>query len=202
MTGAGKIARLPRDIREQLNRRLQDGERGTDLAAWLNRLPETQTARSPESGGNRFSEQDLSAWEQGGHRDWLAQQAALAQVRQLAAEVAELQPAGEGALTDTLAGFLSAQYVVAAKAAVRQAAGDAVDLKTLQALCGDVVALRRGDQNAEWLRLEREKLDGAKKSDQAKALEFCLEETRQWPDVEERFRAAFAQLKERKKGAR
>jgi len=158
VTPNGKIARLPRDIRDQLNRRLDDGEPGNRLVEWLNSLPEVQTAQSPKSDGNPLSKEDLSEWEASGYRDWLAQQAALEQVRQVSADAAELAQAGEGALTDTLAQFLSAQYVVAAKAAVRRAAGAAVDLKTLQVLCNDVVALRRGDQHAEWLRLEREKL--------------------------------------------
>ena len=202
MTCLEKIARLPRDIRNQLNRRLQDDEPGTRLVEWLNSLPEVQTAQSPESGGNLFNEQDLSEWEQGGYRDWLAQQAALEQVRQLSADVAELKQAGEGALTDTLAQFLSAQYVVAAKAAVRQASGKPLDLKTLQVLCNDVAALRRGDQNAEWLRFEREKFAEARKDEQERALELCLDESKQWPDVRELFRAAFVQHKERSKGIR
>jgi len=33
MTRVGKIARLPREIREQLNRRLQDGEPGKRLVS-------------------------------------------------------------------------------------------------------------------------------------------------------------------------
>src|SRR6266704_6524752 len=36
MSRFGKIARLPLDTREQLNRRLQDGEIGKDLVGWLN----------------------------------------------------------------------------------------------------------------------------------------------------------------------
>lgn len=32
-------------------------------------------------------------------------------------------------------------------------------LQRLRLLCGDLVALRKGDHNAQWLRLEREKLD-------------------------------------------
>ena len=200
MTRNGKIARLPRDIRNQLNRRLQDGEPGNRLVEWLNSLPEVKTAQSPESGENLLTEQDLSGWKEGGHRDWLVQQAALEQVHQLSDDVAELTQAGEGPLTNTLAQFLSAQYVVAAKAAVRQAAGGAVDLKTLQPLCSDLVALRRGDQNAEWLRIEREKLDEARRNDQQKALTLCLEESRKWPDIQELFRAAFKKIIEREKG--
>jgi len=200
MTGNEKIGRLPREIREQLNRRLHDGEQGRQLLEWLKSLPEVQTAQSPTSGENLLNEQDLSEWKQGSYRDWLAQQAALEQVRQLSADVAELAQAGEGALTDTLAQSLSAQYVVAAKAAVRQAAGAAVDLKTLQVLCNDLAALRRGVQNAEWLRLDREKFSETRKDDQLKALEVCLDETKKWPDVEKLFRAAFAQLEVREKG--
>jgi hypothetical protein len=186
MTHKGKIARLPREIREQLNRRLLDGQPELEVLAWLRALPEARAAQLPESDGNPLSEQDLSEWQATGHRDWLAQQSALDQVRQLSAEVAELEQAGEGALTNKLAQFLGAQYVVAAKAAVRQAAGAAVDLKTLQVLCGDLVALRRGDQNAGWLRLEREKLELLKKktaqSDAAKEVlksPYSIEEQNQ-----------------------
>ena len=80
----------------------------------------------------------------------------LAAVREMTAEVAELNQAAEQPLTDTLAQFLAAQYVLAAKAAVRAAGGQPLDLKSLRPLCGDVAALRRGDQNAERLRIERE----------------------------------------------
>jgi hypothetical protein len=40
MSGKGKIARLPRGIRDQLNRRLDEGEAGTGLVRWLNALAE------------------------------------------------------------------------------------------------------------------------------------------------------------------
>src|SRR5713101_951139 len=38
----GKIARLPLAIRQELNRRLQNGEQGKKLVAWLNALPEVR----------------------------------------------------------------------------------------------------------------------------------------------------------------
>jgi hypothetical protein len=200
MTHNEKITRLPREIREQLNRRLRDGEPGVRLLDWLNSLPEVRTAQSPECGGNLVSEQDLTGWQASGYCNWLSQQAVLEQVRQMSADVAELEQAGEGALTNKLAQFLSAQYVVAAKDAVQKAAGGAVDLKTLQMLCGDLVALRRGDQNAEWLRIEREKLDEARKSAQQKSLEYVLDICKKWPDVMDLFRTAYAQFEKREKG--
>jgi len=35
----GKIGRLPKAIREQVNRRLEHGEQARPLIAWLNALP-------------------------------------------------------------------------------------------------------------------------------------------------------------------
>jgi len=53
MTRLGKIARLPRGIREELNRRLADGEVGRSLLEWLNALPEVTTALAAHFGGGR-----------------------------------------------------------------------------------------------------------------------------------------------------
>jgi hypothetical protein len=77
---------------------------------------------------------------------------------ELLAEVTLLKVASKEPLTDSLAQFLTAQYVLAVKAAVGKANGKPLDVKRLQAMCGDVTALRRGDQNAEWLCIERERL--------------------------------------------
>ena len=108
--------------------------------------------------------------------------------RQLSADVAELKPAGEGALTDTLAQFLSAQYVVAAKAAVRQARGKPLEFenpasvaRTTWRHCGGAIEMPG------WLCREHEKFAESRKEGQERALEICLEETRKWPDVENSF---------------
>jgi hypothetical protein len=42
MTRKGKIARLPRHVRDELNHRLDDGESSTHLVIWLNSLEEVQ----------------------------------------------------------------------------------------------------------------------------------------------------------------
>jgi hypothetical protein len=82
----------------------------------------------------------------------------LSAVTVMRGEVILLKEATKEPLTNILAQFLSAQYVVALRSAVRKAGGKPLDLKTLQALCGDVAALRRGDQNADRLCVERERL--------------------------------------------
>ena len=49
MTRTGKIARLPNDLRDHLNRRLRDGEKGKTLLKWLNALPEVRALLAAES---------------------------------------------------------------------------------------------------------------------------------------------------------
>src|SRR5215471_20209567 len=66
----GKIARLPHQIREQLNQRLQDGESSETLLPWLNSLPKTQTVLAKHFGGRPIQKQNLSEWRQGGFREW------------------------------------------------------------------------------------------------------------------------------------
>ena len=57
MTHNGKIARLPRNIRDELNQRLDDGQPGGDILAWLNALPQVQAAGF---GGSGINAQNLS----------------------------------------------------------------------------------------------------------------------------------------------
>ena len=69
MTRTGKIARLPRALREQVNCRLLDGQPGTEIVAWLNELPEVKDTLARDFGGRPVSEQNLTDWKQGGYQD-------------------------------------------------------------------------------------------------------------------------------------
>ena len=89
LTRNGKIARLPREVRQQLNRRLQDGEQGKKLVAWLNALPEVQAIVTAEWDGKLLREQNLSEWKKGGYRDFLAQQETLEVAERLGEDAAE-----------------------------------------------------------------------------------------------------------------
>src|SRR5690349_20082492 len=113
MTRTGKIARLARVVRDELNHRLQDGEPGVRLVAWLNSLPDTQRVLAIDFHGRPISEQNLCEWKAGGYRDWLARQEALSQARELAADAKELTEATDGRLTDHLATVLAARYAAA-----------------------------------------------------------------------------------------
>ena len=141
-TRNGKIARLPKEVRETLNRRLQNGEEGRALVAWLNSLPVVRSLVASDFGGKPVREQNLSDWRKGGYREWLVQQDAMEAVRRVNADVVELrEEAGE--LTDNVALWLTARYLVAAEGMEKK--DGRLDWKMMREFCSDLVALRRGD---------------------------------------------------------
>src|SRR6266581_2960844 len=112
MSHKGKIARLPLAIREQLNRRLQDGEIGRDLVVWLNSAPEVQAVLKAEFGERPVNEPNLSDWKAGGYEEWLVHQDTMEQVNQLVANAKELGGACNTPLSELLTTCLAARYVV------------------------------------------------------------------------------------------
>lgn len=106
---------MPRAVRQELNRRLEEGEEGKKLVAWLNALPEVQAVVSAEFGGKAIREQNLSEWKQGGFQDWQAQQEALEVAARLGEDAAEWNEAGRAPLTETLALWTAARYAVASR---------------------------------------------------------------------------------------
>jgi hypothetical protein len=159
LTHNGKIGRLPKTVQEQLNRRLENGEKGRGLAAWLNSLPEVQAVLAAEFEGKPIREQNLSEWRKHGYKKWLWRQEALEMARDMAAETGELQPAGAPPLTDQMAGWVSVRYLLAIRKLVEESADGEPDLKTMREFLHDVVAVRRGDHSAARLKLEQERLE-------------------------------------------
>ena len=139
--------------------------------AWLNSLPEVQAVVAREFGGQPISKQNLSRWRNGGYADWLRQQEALDMARQLAADAGELQPAGAPPLTDQMAVWLTARYLLAIRKLAEKNNGGEPDLKVLREFCHDVVALRRGDHSAARLKIEQERLERNREETEAEAVE-------------------------------
>lgn len=69
-TRTGKIARLPKSIRDDLNLRLENGADGPELLAWLNALPEVQKVLGEKFGGKPITKHNLSDWRHGGYAEW------------------------------------------------------------------------------------------------------------------------------------
>jgi hypothetical protein len=160
MARTGKIARLPQEIRRQLNRRLDDGESGKGLVEWLNSRPELQAVMAAEFEGRPITEQNLSEWKQRGYREWVVQQETLEQVKRMASDADELSQATGERLTDKLAVCLAGRYAMAvAEWDGNPESGIGRKLRVLRALALDVVELRRGDHSAARLKIEQTRLE-------------------------------------------
>jgi len=153
-TRIGKIGRLPHALRETVNRRLQEGEPGSKLIAWLNSLPEVQAILAADFDGQPINAPNFTAWRKGGYRDWLAQQEARALAQQLGQASLAGDPEGGPPPTDALAWWVAAHYAVVG--GDMTAAEGTERWRLLRIMCADVSALRRGDHSAKRLELVRE----------------------------------------------
>ena len=81
-----------------------------------------------------------------------------AAVAQILTEVKATDALLREPLTETFSHFLTGQYAIAINSAVRQASDGHINPQTLASFAADVAALRKGDQNAAWLRLERHRV--------------------------------------------
>jgi hypothetical protein len=90
ITRLSKIARLPAHIREELNRRLHDGELSRTIIPWVNELPETKKVMADLYRGKPVTHQNLSEWRHTGYQDWLFHQQRLEWNRRLGEEEAEV----------------------------------------------------------------------------------------------------------------
>lgn len=98
----GKIARLPKAIREKLNRRMDDGEPGSSLAEWLNGLPSVKRMLAAHFKGEPINGMNISRWRSRGYQRWVKSQEYLSELKGLAEEAADINRAsGEGLLRST-----------------------------------------------------------------------------------------------------
>lgn len=71
----GKIGSLPREIREEINERLLDGQLAPEILPWLNALPAVRDrlAARPRAGDEvaEITDGNLSEWRAGGFAEWL-----------------------------------------------------------------------------------------------------------------------------------
>jgi hypothetical protein len=79
--GRGKIARLPGDVREQLNQRLLDGQSASAILPWLNDLAPVKAVLTAQFAGELVTTQNLSNWRIGGYQHWLRDQKELSQIK-------------------------------------------------------------------------------------------------------------------------
>jgi len=156
LTHNGKIGRLPAEIQQQLNHRLDLRERAKPLVAWLNSLPEVQAILADEFAGRPIREQNISEWRKRGYQDWLRQREARITAAQVVAEISELQPPGAPPLVDQMTVWVTARYLLTVRKLAETSAEPEPQLKVLREFIQDIVAVRRADYSAARLKLEQE----------------------------------------------
>lgn len=158
MTPNGKIARLPRNLRDELNHRLDDGEPGGRILAWLNALPAVQTVLAAEFGGGGVNAQNLSNWRKGGYQDWRKQQERRHLVRELTENAKELATdAGGVEGGNHLSAVLVAELAASARDALAAITDPAERCVREQEILETLAHVRRQDYLAGRLAIERER---------------------------------------------
>src|ERR1700730_1045193 len=107
-THTGKIARLAKKLREELGRRVEDGEPGPSLLQWLNGRRDVKAVLRAQFGGRPVNKQNLSAWRRSGHVEWLRLEEARGQMDRGVTQGDDLaKRAGKRGLGDRLAILLA-----------------------------------------------------------------------------------------------
>jgi hypothetical protein len=156
MTRNGKIARLPRLRRDELNRRLAANEDAGNLLAWLNAAPDVQTLLAREYAGEPVSKQNLHEWCQGGFVDWQTRQDLFAAAADLTDANGEWDALAANDFTERLAAVLVVRY---ADALAGWNGGDdeafRLKLRDLRRFNQDLAVLRRYNQTAARLKMRQ-----------------------------------------------
>jgi hypothetical protein len=82
--GTGKISALSLALRDELARRLSDGQTGLEALAWLNAQPEVIARMKERFDGAPVTSQNLNNWIETGYADWRRRQERAWRNRQLA----------------------------------------------------------------------------------------------------------------------
>jgi hypothetical protein len=187
----GKIARLPQVIREQLNRRLDDGEPGGGLLEWLNALPAVQVVLAAEFGGSRINAQNLSNWRKGGYQHWLKQQERRNLVRELTENAEELAAdAGGVEVSNHLSAVLVAELAASARDSLATLTDPAERCAWMQEFLNTLVRVRRQDNLAGRLAIEREHRARERIKEKVKD-EQRKEWARDWEPMKRQFKRSY-----------
>lgn len=170
MARCGKIARLPRTIRDELNRRLDNGEQGTRLLEWLNGLPEVRAVLDKEFEGHPIRHCNLTEWRKGGFREWRERQETLSLTREFMAEGGREFEGLEAKIGPAVEVVTMAHYAVALERVNYYPDKDPREhWKRLSKSVQDVVRMRRCEHARERMKIERQWLElELRKSAQAK----------------------------------
>jgi hypothetical protein len=153
-SSTGKIARLPGDIRRQINLRLFNGKSAGDILPWLNELPEVKEVLAAEFAGAPVNDRNLSNWRVTGYRRWQMEQGRLAVMKERGEYAANMAEAAGGNISRGVAAAASGRILelLDGDPGEKPAPEDLVKVGTVAA------RLLRAEQNAVRLKIAQERL--------------------------------------------
>jgi len=167
-TRNGKIARLPIQIREQLNARLADGEPGNRLVEWLNSNPDVTKVMAEQFEGRPITDNNLSEWRAGGYEEWLTLDAFLDETRILSENAGEV--AATGISSDHLHIVLLAHHARLLKNLETMPENEfKTRLNTVRKLTASIMNMRRDELQRARLELQRERLEFLREKESLKS---------------------------------
>jgi hypothetical protein len=150
----GKIARLPGDLREQINQRLFDGQSDPEILPWLNELPVVKEMLAARFDAKPITKQNMTNWRQRGYQRWLHQKENVTSTEALGNYAESLTRAGAGRLAPAAAAVASGKLLE-----FLDTAGPAqTDPNNLVKCAAAASTLLRMEQNHERLKIARERL--------------------------------------------
>lgn len=129
-TRQGKIARLPHTLREEVCRRLLDGQTSPMILEWLNHRAEAQAVWERHFEGAPATNQNLSEWRLGGYKDWLERRQKVDQLKTLSSFAVDLARAGGGTLSDGAAAIAAGKILEVMESAEEDRILEMVDALT------------------------------------------------------------------------
>jgi hypothetical protein len=178
----GKIAHLPRPLRDRICQRIYENASLTQLAEALNQIPEVQAVLANHFNAKPISQQNLSEWKAGGYRDWLLKRQLLENKTESVADARQLAQTAHG-LADSLFGILTLDY---AQLMMNRDQDDDETFEkkraALSILSQDIVRLRRCQIQARRVEIQ----EGRFERDEEKTQEQVLHKFAEWashPDI-------------------
>lgn len=157
MTRNGKIARLPKEIREKLNQRIENGDQGVRLVEWLNSLPEVVKVLESDFEGRPVTDGNLTEWKNGGFRDWQSRQDARLLIEEWQSANGESAPVPTTELVEALTTLLMTYYAIAVEDANHDTSeAPEKRLKRLGQSLRDVIRVRRYELARDQAELQSE----------------------------------------------
>jgi hypothetical protein len=153
MARIGKIARLPKALRDEVCTRLENGQLSPQILPWLNAQPEVQALVATAYGGQEISPANLSDWRLGGFVDWQRGRGVAGRTRLLSERALAIAREAGGKISEGAAAILSGRILE-----ILEELPDDCSAEALSSLVKSVSLLRQGDLTAARNEHERERL--------------------------------------------